>query len=214
MFFARRIRTRDRGAPFALAGDHPGAFAVRQPADGLKFGKRLPHADQPGTAAGRVQDDVRQFPVELFRQLEPHGFFALNAVRLLEGGEVKPTHQLAPLAHKSAAIVNQPIHPHHGRPGEVRLLHVDHRGVVRHEHERLHPGTRRIGGHGAPGVAGSGTGNAPDAKLVGHRDRQCHAARLEAPGGQPALVLEKQIALAKLGAEPGRRKNRRHRLAQ
>ena len=183
VFFSGLECPNDWGATFTLTGDHARPFATWQPADGLKLGKRLPHANQPGAAAGRVQDDIWQFPAKLLGQFEAHRFFALNAIRLLECREVEPAHWLAAFADEAAAVVDQAVHAKYLRAGEVRFLQVDHRRVVRHEHKRLHPGPRRIGGHRAPGVSGCGTGHAPYAQLIGHGNRHRHATRLEAASG-------------------------------
>ena len=47
----------DRGAAFGLDCHHPRALAVN-PADCFEFFESLPHADQTGTAAGRIKNHV------------------------------------------------------------------------------------------------------------------------------------------------------------
>ena len=77
----------DRGATLGLHRDQPGQ-AVADPAQLLHLAQRLVDADQPHPAAGRIQDEVRDLPVELLGDLVPHGLLALETVRLGEGGDL------------------------------------------------------------------------------------------------------------------------------
>ena len=90
----------DGRAPVALAGDHPWSAGRVEPAQGLQFLKGLPHPDEPGAAARRIQNHVGQFPIELLGQFEPHRLLAFDAIRLLERRDIKPALHLLALAHQ------------------------------------------------------------------------------------------------------------------
>src|SRR5260221_7724975 len=55
---------------------------VADPTGVPKLVEGLPHPDEPGAAAGWINDRGREMPVELLRQLEAHGLLALDPVRL------------------------------------------------------------------------------------------------------------------------------------
>src|SRR3546814_17705726 len=70
----------------------------------------LPHADQAGAAAGRVEDHVGHLPAELFGEFQAHRLLALDPVRLLQGRGVEPAHLGAALAAGLPAIVDIAVH--------------------------------------------------------------------------------------------------------
>src|SRR5207249_7231205 len=101
--------THDRGTTSSLHRDH--AWPVRvDPAERLHFVKALPHADQACATPGGVDDHVRQFPIELLGEFVPHGFLALDAVRLFERREAKPAVCVTPCCDASPGVGNQPVH--------------------------------------------------------------------------------------------------------
>ena len=158
----------------------------------LEFVECLPHADQAGAAAGRVEDDVGQPPAELLGELEAHRLLALDAVRLLERRDVEPAHALAPLGDAPAAVVDEPVHERDVGARQRDLAHVDLGRVGRAEHVGLDAGGRGVGGERRAGVAVRRHRHAGDAELLAHRDRERQPARLEGAGRQPALVLDEQ----------------------
>ena len=84
-------RRRGRSGRSRWPGPPPSAASSAvEPAERLQLVERLPHADQAGAAAGRVEDHVGQPPAELLGQLQPHRLLALDPVRLLQRGEVEP----------------------------------------------------------------------------------------------------------------------------
>ncbi len=94
-------RADDRCAAGRLDRVHARALRPDQ-ACGLELVEALPHANQAGAAAGRIEDRVRQGPAELLGKLEPHHFLALEAVRLLEGRAVEPAALGRPFADQAA----------------------------------------------------------------------------------------------------------------
>src|SRR5881409_1746751 len=81
-------RTHDRRAALGLDGEHPRAVSAYQ-AQRLELRESLPHTDDAGAAAGRIDDRVRQPPAQLLGELETHGLFALDPIRLLERAQVE-----------------------------------------------------------------------------------------------------------------------------
>src|SRR5580704_18973759 len=108
VLLARLVGAHHRRAARGLHRDHARAL-VADEADRLHFGKRLPHADQAGAAAGRIEDDVGYGPAELLGELQAHRFLAFDAIRLLQGRDVEPADFLFALADDLAAIVDQAI---------------------------------------------------------------------------------------------------------
>ena len=97
-----------RRAAGRLHRDHARALLADE-ADRLEFGERLPHADQAGAAAGRIEDHVGHLPAELLGELEPHRLLALDPVRLLERRDVEPADLGLALADDLAAVVDQAV---------------------------------------------------------------------------------------------------------
>src|SRR5581483_1118469 len=77
-------RLHDRRAAGGLRGDEARRRVPVQEADLPQLGERLPHADEPDSAAGWIHDHVGELPSELLRELEPHRLLAFDAVRLLQ----------------------------------------------------------------------------------------------------------------------------------
>src|SRR5205085_9896022 len=70
-------------AAFGLDGVHARALGSDE-ANRLHLVERLPHADEAGAPAGRIEDRVGQFPAELLGEFQAHRLLALDPVRLLE----------------------------------------------------------------------------------------------------------------------------------
>src|SRR5882724_613723 len=175
-------RPRDGCASLTLARDHSWLARRLQPAQVLELGERLPHADEPRASASRIQNDVRQLPIELFRQFQTHGFLAFDSIRLLQRGQIKPTFFRLPVPDDSAAVIDEAIDVKCLRARQPALLGVDGRGVLRHEYVGLHAGAGGVGRHRPSGVAGGGRGHSTDPEIPGLGDGHRHTARLEAAG--------------------------------
>src|SRR6266403_6338683 len=126
IFPARRVLgaalegTHHRRAAGRLHRHHPWPFGADE-ADCLKFGERLPHADQAGAATGRIKDHVRYVPAELFDKLQPHRLLTLDTIRLLQRRGIEPTGLRLALSDDLAAIVDQSIDAVHGRALQLDL---------------------------------------------------------------------------------------------
>ena len=175
---SRLERAHDRRAALGLDGDHPRALGADQP-ERLELRERLPHADEARAAAGRVDDDVRQRPAEVLGELEPHGLLALDAVGLLERGDVEGAGLGRDLARDRAALVDQAVVQEHARAHHRRLVAVDGRDVARHHHGHGQAGRGAVGGQRAARVAGARRHERGGAQLRGARDRGGHPAGLE-----------------------------------
>src|SRR5207248_3806283 len=128
---------------------------LADPAETLHFVEGLPHADEARAAAGRVEDRVRQ-STEVFEQLVAHDLFALDAVRLLERGEVEAAAGGDVLLHALGGVGD-----HTGDELDLRAVaaaFVDDRlrRVARHRHEYGQPGARAVRGERRAGVARGG----------------------------------------------------------
>ena len=110
-------RTNHRRAAFGLDRIHPRPLGADEP-DRLQLVERLPHADEAGTAAGRIEDRVRQLPAELLGKLETHHLLALEAIRLLQGRAVEPQ-SLAPRPCRPAPRIRRSGRRRH-RPARRR----------------------------------------------------------------------------------------------
>ena len=131
-----------------------GRVALGDPADGLHLVEGLPHADQAGAAAGRIDDPVGQAPVELLGQLVAHRLLALDAVRLLQRRDVVPAQRFAAFRGHLAGVGDEPVDQRDR--GAVQPALVDERllRVLRDEHLAGEPGGGGVGRRGVAGVAG------------------------------------------------------------
>ncbi len=170
-----------------------GRFAADE-ADGLELGERLPHADQPGAAAGRIEDDVRHLPAELLGELEPHRLLALDPIRLLQRRGVEPADLFLALRDQLAAIVDQPVDAIDARALQRDLADVHLRRILRAEDRGADAAAARIGGERGAGIAVGRHRHVGDAERLRHRHRHDEAARLERAGRQPAFVLDDDLA--------------------
>ena len=190
-----------------------GRFGPIQPI-ASSLGEGLPHADDAGAAAGRVEDHVGQFPAELLGQFEAHRLLALDAVGLAQGRAVEPAERLLALGDEPAAIVDQPVDEKDLGALHRDLAHIHRRACRRgRTPSAVDAGARAIGGHRRAGIAVGRHRHRRDAELLGHRHRQHQAARLERAGRQPALVLDQELA-ALAAARRGSDDQRRHHLAE
>src|SRR5207248_4145758 len=123
------------------------------PADRFEFGEGFPHPDDPGAAAGRVEDDVRQFPTQLLGQLDAHRLLALDAVGLSQGRAVEPAGLPLALADELAAIVDQSVDEKYRGALDRDLADIDRRSIVGTEDISLDAGARAISGHRRPRIA-------------------------------------------------------------
>ena len=163
-------------------------------ADGLQLGEGLPHADQPGAAAGRIEDHVGQVPAELLGQFQPHRLLAFDPIRLLERGDVEPADLGFALADDLAAIVDQAIDAVDRRALQLDLADIDFRRVFRTEDRALDTRAGRIGGERRAGIAVGRHRHVLDAERFRHRHRHHQAARLERARRQAPFVLDENLA--------------------
>ena len=117
-----------------------GRFAADE-ADRLQLGERLPHADQAGAAAGRIEDDVRHLPAELLGKLEPHRLLAFDPVRLLQRRDIEPADLGLALGDDLAAIVDQAVDAIDGGALQRDLADIHLRRVLRTEDRGLDAGS-------------------------------------------------------------------------
>ena len=196
-----------------LHRDHARALLADE-ADRLELGERLPHADQSGAAAGRIEDHVRHLPAELFGEFEPHRLLAFDAVGLLQRGGVEPADLGLAFGDDLAAIVDQPVDAIDGGALQRDLADVHLGRVLRAEDRRLDAAAAGIGGERRAGIAVGRHRHVLDAERLAHRHRHDQAARLEGAGGQPAFILHDELAAAEFLRELRQPNERRHRLAQ
>src|SRR4029079_1775765 len=137
------IGAHQRGAAGGLHRDHARPLRSDE-ADRLHFVERLPHADQPGAAAGRIENDIRHLPAELLSELEPHRFLAFDAIRLLERRGVEPADFRLTLADNFSAVVDQAVDAIDPRALQRDLADVYLRRVFRAEDRGLDAGARRV----------------------------------------------------------------------
>ena len=148
----RLERSNDRRAARGLDRIHARPLWADQ-ARRLQLVERLPHADQPGTAAGRVEDGVRHLPAELLDQLEPHHFLALEPVRLLERRAIEPAALCRAFADQPPAFVDLAVGNPDPRAVGGRLANVDLGRFGRADDDRFHPRARGISGKRRAGIA-------------------------------------------------------------
>ena len=70
-------------------GDDDAGCAPAGPTPVPHFLKRFPHADDTFTAARRVDDRVRQVPIELLGELDRERLVAFDPVRFAQGRDVE-----------------------------------------------------------------------------------------------------------------------------
>mmetsp|Transcript_10049 Transcript_10049/g.40585 ORF Transcript_10049/g.40585 Transcript_10049/m.40585 type:complete len:500 (+) Transcript_10049:1467-2966(+) len=218
-FLAGVVGVDHRGAPGGLDGDHLGQLGIGlDQAELLELAERLPHADEPGSAAGGVHDDVGEVvPAKLLHELEAHGLLTLDPVRFLEGGGVEPVHLLFAAADDLAAVVDVAVDAPDVGALERHLANVGVRGILGGEDVRLDAAAGAVRGHGRSGVAVRGHGHAGHAELLRHGDGHDEAAGLEGAGGQATLILDEERAAlleANLGGELGGVDDGGHPLAE
>src|SRR5690606_24004377 len=126
---------------------HPRQLSV-YPAGLAQLAKALPHPDQPGAAAGRVNDRVGHGPPELLGDLQRQGLLALDAVRLAQRAEIERTLGYRECARLPATIANVTVEQYEVS-AERSNLREDGRGRgcgCVHSHCDAGTGTVRRGG--------------------------------------------------------------------
>ncbi len=191
------------------------ARALRSnPAERFQFREGLPHADQAGAAAGRVQDHIGHVPAELFGQFQPHGFLALDPVGLFQGVGFKPARLFAAINDDLTAIVDQAVDAVDPGPLQRDFTHVDFRRIGGTEHDAFNAGPRTIGRQRRARVAVGCHRHLADAQFLGHGHGHDQAPRLERTGGQAAFVLDDDFAATQLLLQFRQGDQRGHGLAQ
>ena len=198
MFLACLEGLHDRRAAACLNGKHLGALAA-DPAQLLEFVEGLPHADQPGPAAGGIEDRPGQAPAQLGGKLEAHRLLTLDPVRFLQRRKIEPQPLGRALPHDCAAFVDQPVDAVDPRALRRDLADVDLGRIGGTQHDRLDPSSRRIGCQRGPCIAVGRHGDARHTQFLRHGYCHDEPTRLEAPGGQASLVLDQHIRPARNG---------------
>ena len=213
MLGAGLIGPHHRRAARRLHRDHARALGADE-ADLLQLVERLPHADQAGAAAGRVEDHVGHVPAELLGEFQAHRLLALDAVRLLQRGRVEPADFRLAFADDLAAIVDIAVDAIDGRALKLDLADVHLGRVGRAEDRGLDAAGGRVGRERRAGIAVGRHRHVLDAERLAHRHRHHEAARLERAGRQASLVLDDDLAAAEPGAELRQPDQRRRDLAE
>ena len=183
-------RAHDRCAARRLRRHESRARVGAEKADLAQLVERLPHADEANTAAGRIDDHVRQLPAELLRELEAHRLLPLDAVGLLQRRGVVPAPLGAGALHDRAGVADRARDEPHVRTvrGGLALDHVRRR--LGHHDDHAEAGARAVGGPRRAGIARGRQRQRGHAQLLRARDANGGAARLERAGRQQALVLD------------------------
>ena len=202
-----------RCAALRLHRDHARALRADE-ADGLELGKSLPHADQAGAAAGRIEDHVGHVPAELLGKLQPHRLLALDAVGLLQGRGIEPADLCLALADDLAAIVDQTVDAVDGRALQLDLADIDLGRIGRAEDGGLDAAGRRIGRERRARIAIGRHRHVLDAERLAHRHRHDEAAGLERACRQPPFILDDDLAAAELFRKPWQADQRRRDFAE
>ena len=172
-----------------------------------KLAERLVDPDQADAAAGRIDDDVRRLPPQLFDELERDRLLALDPVRLLQRRRVE---QVGVTRHRSpddrACVADQTVDQRQRGAGREALDPGDERRVDRHHHAELKAVKRGVRRPGCAGVPVRGHDHASDSELGGSRDADGGAARLERRGREDAVVLDEQSRDTELAAQLLRRR--------
>ena len=134
----------DGGAAFRLDGEHFRAFRA-DPAELFHLVESLPHANQAGAAAGRVEDGVGHPPAELGGEFQAHCFLAFDPVGLLEGRDIKPAHLLLAGPDESAAMMDIAIDLEDMGALQRHFAQIGFRRVFRGKAPALHAHAAGIG---------------------------------------------------------------------
>src|SRR2546430_3136843 len=93
---------------YAMVVNDALSLQANQP-DPVKLAEVIPDAVEAGAPASRVDDRVGQYPFQLLGQLEAHGLFALDAIRLFESAEVEGASLLTDQTRQAAAVGDQAV---------------------------------------------------------------------------------------------------------
>ncbi len=214
-----RERANDRRTGGALDADHPGPIGTDQ-SQCLQLVERLGHADDAGSAPGRIDDHVGQLPTALVQafagrlgHLESEGLLPLGApTGLLKSGDAEIALREVLLADPLAAVDDRArdqlqLDAVRVEPGQGgHLAQYRQVGVGRHHDSRLDLRRDGILGQRITGIPLSRHRQAVQAEDSGHRDRHRHASILERQGGVPPkarvgspFILDFQSAAQAIG---------------
>jgi hypothetical protein len=120
----------DRSAALRLDRVHAGPLPTHE-AHRLHLGEGLPHADEAGAAARRVEDRVGQRPAELLGDLVAHRLLAFDAVGLLERRALVPAVLLCLCRADAPGVRDQSVDHLHVRAVGLRFHDEQLRDVAR-----------------------------------------------------------------------------------
>src|SRR5439155_221476 len=139
------------------------------PSEMLEFAERLPHTDHSHAAASGVKDGIRQIPAELLGRFQPHGLFALDAVRLFQSRDIKPVFASLAIGNSFGAVGDQTVHENNVGSKRFRFQEIRKRDILGHEHVCINARYGSIGRKRSSGVSCGGNGHFPDTELPAHR---------------------------------------------
>ena len=123
------------------------------PAQGFHLLERLPHTDQAGPAARRIDDRIRKARTQLLEELVAHRFFSFDAIRLSQSRHIEVTRLLRPVAGFDAAVRDDPVDQHDDRTERPALGDDRGRRVFRHVHSNGQTGACAVGGQRSAGIS-------------------------------------------------------------
>ena len=179
--------------PAACTATMRGRF-VADEADRLQLGERLPHADQPGAAAGRIEDRRPAAPSRAARPARAPSSSCPRSGRAPSASRCRTSRPSAvPSRDDLAAIVDQPVDAvDAARPAAAISLTFTSGVSSGQKTIASMPAAAGVSRERGAGIAVGRHRHLLDAELLRHRHRHHQAARLERAGRQPAFVLDQR----------------------
>ena len=165
-------RLHDGRAAARLYGIHPRQRST-QPSRLAQLLERLPHPDETGATAGRIDDRVGKLPAKLLRQLEAERLLSLDAIGLAQRRDVDRAGVVGVQASRDAAVADVAVEQHEIRAEGADLLQDGPRRRCRCVDASVRAGARGVGGQRDTRIAGRGN----DELLRASENRACHGGR-------------------------------------
>src|SRR5665213_3260010 len=122
----------------------------------------------PTPAPGRIENRVRQLPVELLGDLVAHRLLPLDPERLLEARDIEPAFCLLALVDHFRAVADQSVDEGYVCTILLALHAICDWDVLRHEDVRFQAASRAVRRERARRVAGRGDRNLLDPVRLAH----------------------------------------------